>query len=252
MLHPSTPDRTGLHEPVRIDDSGNGKFTGLSCQTQRRIVVKAQVMSHPVQSSHAVATLKTNNQIRLVWLARAVVINGMNSSFTSTQKTELPVWLQQDMRSNHAGETGAVFIYRGILAVSRDVQVRAFAQTHLETEEKHLALISNELGVSQLSLFLPLWKLAGYLTGAIPSIFGSNAVYATVDAVETFVDQHYLEQIERLQQQNIFPELRRLLERCREEEIIHRDEARNADRSDRGALLLVLVLAHKRWFSRRG
>ena len=45
-------------------------------------------------------------------------------------------------------------------------QVRAIA---LETEEKHLALITNELNASQLSLFLPLWKLAGYLTGAMPS-----------------------------------------------------------------------------------
>ena len=86
---------------------------------------------------------------------------------------------------------------------------------------------------------MPLWRLAGYLTGAIPSLFGRNAVYATIDAVETFVDQHYLEQIERLQQEDIFPELRGLLERCREEEIIHRDEARNADRSDRNALLLA-------------
>jgi len=161
----------------------------------------------------------------------------MTSSFTSTQKTEFPEWLQQEMRSNHAGEIGAVFIYRGILAVSRDAQIRTFAQAHLGTEEKHLELISNELSMSQRSLFLPLWKLAGYLTGAIPSLFGSNAVYATVDAVETFVDQHYLGQIERLQKEDIFPELRRLLELCREEEIIHRDEARNADRSDRSALL---------------
>ncbi|MGB0702242.1 MAG: hypothetical protein ACPGO2_07310, partial [Pseudohongiellaceae bacterium] len=69
-------------------------------------------MSHPVQGSHAVATLSANNQIRLVWLARAVVVSDMNPSFPSTQKAELPVWLQQDMRSNHAGETGAVFIYR--------------------------------------------------------------------------------------------------------------------------------------------
>ena len=136
----------------------------------------------------------------------------MNPSFPSTQKAELPVWLQQDMRSNHAGETGAVFIYRGILAVSRDEQVRRFAQSHLETEEKHLALITNELNASQLSLFLPLWKLAGYLTGAMPSLFGSNAVYATIDAVETFVDQHYLEQIDRLQAGAFYPELRTLLE----------------------------------------
>ena len=152
----------------------------------------------------------------------------MDSSFTSTQKAELPAWLRQDMRSNHAGETGAVYIYRGILSVSRDEQVRTFAREHLTTEENHLELISNELPVCHHSIFLSLWKLAGFLTGAIPSLFGSNAVYATIDAVETFVGEHYLEQIDRLQAEASFPELRALLEKCRNDEIDHRDEARDA------------------------
>lgn len=152
----------------------------------------------------------------------------MNSSFTPTQKAELPLWLRQDMRSNHAGETGAVYIYRGILSVSKNEQVRTFAREHLATEEGHLELISNELPVCHHSVFLPLWKLAGYLTGAIPSLFGSNAVYATIDAVETFVGEHYLEQIDRLQAKASFPELRALLEKCRDDEIDHRDEARDA------------------------
>ena len=152
----------------------------------------------------------------------------MNTSCTPTQKAELPSWLRRDMRSNHAGETGAVYIYRGILSVSRDEQVRTFAREHLATEETHLKLISNELPVSHHSVFLPLWKLAGYLTGAIPSLFGSNAVYATIDAVETFVGEHYLEQIDRLQAEASYPELRTLLEKCRDDEIDHRAEARDA------------------------
>ena len=152
----------------------------------------------------------------------------MSSSFTPTRKAELPAWLRRDMRSNHAGETGAVYIYRGILSVSKDERVRTFAREHLATEENHLELISNELPVRHHSVFLPLWKLAGYLTGAIPSLFGSNAVYATIDAVETFVGEHYLEQIDRLQAEASYPELRTLLEKCRDDEIDHRDEARVA------------------------
>ena len=152
----------------------------------------------------------------------------MNSSFTPTQEAEFPAWLRQDMRSNHAGETGAVYIYRGILSVSRDEQVRTFARDHLMTEENHLELISSELAVYHRSVFLPLWKLAGYLTGAIPSLFGSNAVYATIDAVETFVGEHYLEQIDRLKAEASYPELRTLLGKCRDDEIDHRDEARDA------------------------
>ena len=33
---------------------------------------------------------------------------------------DLPAWLEAELRSDHAGETGAVLIYRGILAFSRD------------------------------------------------------------------------------------------------------------------------------------
>ncbi len=36
--------------------------------------------------------------------------------------------LPGDIRSDHAGETGAVMIYRGILAASRDPAVREFAR----------------------------------------------------------------------------------------------------------------------------
>ena len=54
--------------------------------------------------------------------------------------TTLPKKLRKDLRSDHAGETGAVMIYKGILAVSRDPALRSFASTHLETEQKHLEL----------------------------------------------------------------------------------------------------------------
>jgi len=42
-----------------------------------------------------------------------------------------------DLRSDHAGETGAVAIYLGILAVSPDPAVRHCALTHLATEREH-------------------------------------------------------------------------------------------------------------------
>ena len=56
-----------------------------------------------------------------------------------------PKWLERELRSDHAGETGAVSIYRGVLAVSKDVVVRDFARRHLETEAVHLALMEEIL-----------------------------------------------------------------------------------------------------------
>lgn len=140
----------------------------------------------------------------------------------------LPDWLRQELRSDHAGETGAVAIYRGILLVCRDAAVRRFAQAHLATERSHLALIESVLPQKDRSVLLPFWRAAGFLTGALPALFGSRAVFATIEAVETFVDRHYAEQVARLAREGTHPELREMLERCRQDEVDHRDEAHQA------------------------
>lgn len=139
--------------------------------------------------------------------------------------------LLADLRTDHAGESGAVMIYRGILAVTRDAGVRHFAQAHLATEAGHLALIEPLLAPQHRSRLLPLWHIAGWLTGALPAWFGPRAVYATIEAVETFVEQHYAEQIESIDRhdpgrdQPQLQALRGLLQSCRSDEIAHRDEA---------------------------
>ena len=143
----------------------------------------------------------------------------------------LPSSLVSDLRTDHAGETGAVLIYRGILAVTRDAAVRRFALRHLATERRHLMAIEALLAPSQRSGLLPLWRIAGWLTGALPSLIGARAVYATITTVETFVDQHYgeqIESIERLDPGRLDPSLQALrafLASCRADEICHRDEA---------------------------
>ncbi len=130
-----------------------------------------------------------------------------------------------DLRSDHAGETGAVWIYHGLLAVSRDAGVREFAQRHRTTEQGHLDKIEAVLPWPQRSRLLPAWRVAGFLTGALPAFFGPRAVYATIAAVETFVDQHYQHQIDKLQHQPEHARLRMLLLHCQQEECEHRDEA---------------------------
>ena len=130
-----------------------------------------------------------------------------------------------DLRSDHAGETGAVWIYRGLLAVSRDSGVREFARRHRITEQSHLDKINAVLPWPQRSRLLPGWRAAGFLTGAIPALFGPRAVYATIAAVETFVNQHYQHQIDKLQNRPEHAELLALLLHCQLEECEHRDEA---------------------------
>jgi 3-demethoxyubiquinol 3-hydroxylase len=77
----------------------------------------------------------------------------------------------------------------------------------------------------QRSRLLGPWRLAGWLTGALPALAGRSAVYATIAAVETFVDRHYQQQIEHLQSHGGPEGLRPLLVQCQSEERHHREEA---------------------------
>lgn len=138
------------------------------------------------------------------------------------------VSIERDLRSDHAGETGAVFIYRGVIAIARlrnDDELLTFARQHGETEAEHLSLIECWLPPARRSRLLGLWRIAGWLTGALPAMVSRQAVYATIVAVETFVDQHYQQQVDYLQQYGGPAGLLPLLLRCQADECHHRDEA---------------------------
>jgi ubiquinone biosynthesis monooxygenase Coq7 len=137
----------------------------------------------------------------------------------------LPAEVLADLRTDHAGETGAVWLYRGMVDVARDPALRAFAQRHQATEQAHLQRIEAWLPPAHRSRLLPLWRLAGWLTGSLPALWGPRAAYATVEAVERFVDGHYAVQIARLQGQPALAELRQTLVECRADELAHREEA---------------------------
>lgn len=153
--------------------------------------------------------------------------------------SSLPPWLQQELRSDHAGEYGAVMIYRGILAISRDARVREFAAHHLVTEQKHLRLMEEIMAPVYRTRLLPIWRVMGWCTGALPALFGREAVFATIEAVETFVDRHYQQQIDRLDPDGAHSVLRDTLLACQADEILHRDEAAALRASHRHAILRI-------------
>jgi demethoxyubiquinone hydroxylase (CLK1/Coq7/Cat5 family)/predicted DCC family thiol-disulfide oxidoreductase YuxK len=152
----------------------------------------------------------------------------------------LPLALRRELRTDHAGETGAVMIYRGILAVARDPALRAFAEHHLATEQRHLVELEQAVPPRWRSRLLPLWRLSGWLTGALPACVGPRVVYATIEAVETFVDRHYADQVSMIDRElasaptgspdadgraAALRSLQPLLESCRLDEVAHRDDA---------------------------
>ena len=165
-----------------------------------------------------------------------------------------PSWLQGEMRSNHAGETGAVEIYNGALWALRvrrrmanligsnappeadgdgscDDQLRNFAAEHRASEQHHLDLLEEILEPGECSRLLPGWRLAGRGLGIISTLWCSRGMYLTTAAVEEFVESHYQHQITRLRDDpahaNHAPlvELRRMLQHCCEDEVHHKEEA---------------------------
>jgi ubiquinone biosynthesis monooxygenase Coq7 len=161
-------------------------------------------------------------------------------------KVLYPDWLTRALRTDHAGETGAVWIYRGILTVSVNNSVRTFAQRHLKTELKHLNKIESLLSLKHRSRLLPVWKIAGFFTGVIPALCGSDMTFHTIKAVETFVSQHYQNQLDSLQPiiEHI-PELaivRSVLSECQFDEIAHRDEAAQSVQNAPGIIIRLWCL----------
>ncbi|MBC8272571.1 MAG: demethoxyubiquinone hydroxylase family protein [Gammaproteobacteria bacterium] len=137
---------------------------------------------------------------------------------------DFPRWLEGELRSDHAGETGAVWIYKGVLAARPKQPLRQFCERHLQTEEAHLSKMKALLPPRAHSTLLPVWRIAGFLTGFLPACFGQNAVYQTITAVESFVQTHYEQQIAHPALISA-PDIRATLEACLRDEIHHKDEA---------------------------
>ena len=136
-----------------------------------------------------------------------------------------PRWLRGELRSDHAGETGAVWLYLGMIRFSRDPEVIDFAWAHLETEREHLNLFDAWLASGDKSRLIPVWRLAGWMLGAIAAIGGRNMTYLTVSAVEKFVVGHYEDQINALEGNRLHPEVSAVLKRFSADENAHRREA---------------------------
>jgi ubiquinone biosynthesis monooxygenase Coq7 len=138
--------------------------------------------------------------------------------------------LAEILRVDHAGELGAVHIYRGQRAVldAAPGHERIGGQlAHMEVHEaEHLARFDRMLTEGQVrpTLLAPLWRVAGFALGAGTALMGEKAAHACTEAVETVIEEHYAGQIAELQERA--PELAAELAHFRDEELAHRDLAR--------------------------
>ncbi|MEM7278721.1 MAG: demethoxyubiquinone hydroxylase family protein [Pseudomonadota bacterium] len=152
-------------------------------------------------------------------------MNNGSLSINAFESLPLTPGLIADLQSDHAGEAGAVAIYKGMLAVSRDSAVRRFSMKHIRTELRHLRFFEEWLPKRHHSRLLPVWRGAGWLLGATSALFGRQAAFRTVAAVETFVEEHYLGQIEIMESTKALNPLATILRKFCADEVDHRNDA---------------------------
>ena len=132
------------------------------------------------------------------------------------------------IRVDQAGEYGATRIYAGQLAVMGDRGPHSQEIAHMAEQEKdHRAkfdALMAERGVRPTAL-QPFWSVAGYALGAATALIGPEAAMACTAAVETEIDKHYSDQLDRLAETDADPELSAMIEEFREDERAHRDAA---------------------------
>lgn len=137
--------------------------------------------------------------------------------------------LAEILRVDHAGELGAVHIYRGqraVLGTAPGHERIAGQLAEMEAQEaEHLARFDRLLTERRVrpTALAPVWRLAGFALGAGTALLGQKAAHACTEAVETVIEGHYAGQIEELAQRD--PELAAELSRFRAEELAHRDLA---------------------------
>ena len=137
--------------------------------------------------------------------------------------------LGEFLRVNHAGERAAQTIYKGQLAVLKGHEYEAEIQHMMEQEIEHLETFDRLLNEYQVrpSVLDPLWGAAGFALGAVTAAMGPKAAMACTIAVEEVIGEHYQHQVEALHAADQEPELKETLARFRDEELEHRDIARD-------------------------
>jgi len=144
------------------------------------------------------------------------------------------------LRSDHAGETGAVELYRGLIRNGRDPLVSDFARRHLAAEEKHLTGFGELLGAQKPTLLLSLWRIGGRASAGLFSFMGRRVALTGIAAIEEGVVRHFRKQVAMLSGREEYGALVALFEEYVSDEALHRDEAERA-RGPAGPVLAVFA-----------
>lgn len=133
------------------------------------------------------------------------------------------------LRIDHAGEYGAVHIYRAQSAVFEGRAGKSAIAADMagmrDQEAVHLARFEALLNAERIrpTVLTPLWRLAAMALGTGTALMGEKAAHACTEAVESVIEEHYADQIAELSDRD--PVLAAELSAFRDEELAHHDHA---------------------------
>ena len=104
--------------------------------------------------------------------------------------------IREIVRVNHAGELGAIQIYKGQLAVLKNKPISKEIIDMLEQEKKHYETFSKLLIENNIrpTLLSPIWKVGAFGLGVFTAMLGKKATMACTEAIEEVIVKHYEQQ----------------------------------------------------------
>lgn len=151
--------------------------------------------------------------------------------------------LEEFIRVDHAGERGAIKIYEGQLlalnTIYKDNQLKETIEEMREHEREHCDYFENEIKKREIkpTKFLPLWDLLGVGLGFGSTLLGKKAAMLCTASVEEVIDEHYLNQINQLDDSE--KTLKKKIIKFREDELNHKDIAYEKGATKKGPYLIL-------------
>tara|TARA_B110000116_G_scaffold271675_1_gene293165 strand:- start:1267 stop:1800 length:534 start_codon:yes stop_codon:yes gene_type:complete len=151
--------------------------------------------------------------------------------------------IEEFIRVDHAGERGAVKIYEGqLLALNtlvKDDNLKKTIEEMKVHEKEHCDFFENEIKKRKINptKLLPLWDLLGVGLGFGSTLLGKKAAMLCTASVEEVIDDHYLNQIKQLG--NDEKNLKKKIIKFREDELNHKDIAYEKGATKKGAYSIL-------------
>jgi ubiquinone biosynthesis monooxygenase Coq7 len=149
--------------------------------------------------------------------------------------------VEQILRVDHAGECGAIRIYRSQIAIARHLHPQCVNQltTMLDHELRHFQVFDTLIKTRRIRPChaLPLWMAGGWMLGSLTSLLGERAIWVCTAAIESTVNLHLEHQVAILAASD--PEALAAVESIRRDEEEHEENAVRNGGSGRGMYRLL-------------